>query len=151
MLFTRAALPHRAAQHNEAKVAVPEIMGEITPRLAGAAATVPDVLDAVPSWLSDVGIVGMIVLFGYSLARNKLFTAGQVDHLITQYEKVAALWEKVATERQETIMLLSENSDPVLKGNEAILRAIEELQRQQELERQFRNWPRNQPEGDWRP
>lgn len=106
---------------------------------------------SLPSWASDVGVVGMFILFGTGLARNWWYTSGQVNHLLVQYEKVAALWEKVADERQETIKLLTDNTEPILKGNEAILRAVEQLQHQQEQVRQYRDWTRNQPEGDRRP
>lgn len=120
------------------------------PNIVGAlrlAADVPDFTSGLPDWASKVGVVGLIVFFGLGLARNWFFTAGQVTHLITQYEKVAALWEKVATERQETIKMLTDNNEAVLKGNEAILRAVEELQRQQEYARQ--SMPRR-PEGNRR-
>lgn len=115
------------------------------------AADVGGVLDfALPSWASDVGVVGILLFFGIGLARNWWYTGGQVNHLLAQYERVSALWEKVADERQETINLLTSNTEPILKGNEAILRAVEQLQHQQSQARQYRDWQRNQPESDWR-
>lgn len=128
-------------------VAVP-----IFPEASAWAADVGSALDfSMPSWASDVGVVGLFIFFGIGLARNWWYTAGQVTHLLAQYERVAALWEKVADERQETIKLLTDNTEPILKGNEAILRAVEQLQRQQEQARQYRDWTRNQSESDWRP
>lgn len=118
---------------------------------ADGGSPLPDFGGALPSWASDVGIVGLIVFFGLGLARNWFYTSGQVTHLLTQYENVAALWKQVAEERQETIKMLSDNTEPILKGNEAILRAVENLQHEQERARQFRDWTRNQPESDWRP
>lgn len=124
----------------------------IVPEALVWAADVGSALDfALPSWTSDVGVVGILIFFGIGLARGWFYTSPQVRQLLDQYERVAALWEKVADERQETIKLLSDNTEPILKGNEAILRAVEELQHQQEQARQHRVWQRNQPESDWRP
>lgn len=119
---------------------VPYDAGAMLPILA---ADVSGIDLPLPAWVSDVSVVGIFILFGIGLARGWLYTGGQVNHLLSQYEKVAALWEKVATERQETIELLSSDNEAVLKGNEAILRAVEELQLQQELARRMplRNEP----------
>jgi hypothetical protein len=123
-------------------VAVPDATGALPPTIA---ADVSGIDLSFPAWVSDVSIVGIFILFGIGLARGWLYTGGQVNHLLSQYEKVAALWEKVATERQETIELLSSNNEAVLKGNEAILRAVEELQYQQEIARRhsLRDEPRD--------
>lgn len=129
--------------------------GVAVPIISEALAWASDVGSALdftlPSWTSDVGVVGILIFFGIGLARGWFYTSPQVRQLLVQYEKVATLWEKVADERQETIKLLSDNTEPILKGNEAILRAVEELQHQQEQARQYRAWQRNQPESDWRP
>jgi hypothetical protein len=90
---------------------------------------------AIPSWLTDIGVVTMVIIFGVGLARNWIYTAGQVDKMAEQYEKVNKIWEQVATERQQTITMLSDSIGPVLQGNEAILRAVENLQRDQEIAR----------------
>lgn len=86
---------------------------------------------AIPSWIGDMSLPTAIVLFGFMLARNWLYTSGQVNRLLDASQRVADLWEKVATERQETIKLLAESTEPVIQGNAAILKAVEELQRQQ--------------------
>jgi len=109
------------------------------------AASVGDALNvALPSWASDVTVVGLIILFGVGLARNWFYTGGQVNHVVTQYEKVAALWEKVADERQKTIELMAAGYEPVLRSNEAILRAVEQLQAQQEYMRRSHGHERGQ-------
>lgn len=146
MIADRAA-PLCCASQQHKGVAVP-----IFPEAQAWASDVGSALDfALPSWASDVGVVGILLFFGIGLARGWFYTSGQVNNLLSQYDKVIALYEKVAAERQESIKLLSGNTEPILKGNEAILRAVEELQHQQEQARQYRAWQRNQPESDWRP
>lgn len=83
----------------------------------------------IPVWLGDLSLPGAIVLFGIALARGWLLTSGQANRLAEAHAKVAQLWEQVATERGETIRQLNEQMDPLIQGNEAILKAVEELQR----------------------
>ena len=85
----------------------------------------------IGSWIADLSLPGAIVLFGIALARNWMYTSGQVSKMIEAKQEVARLWEKVATERQETIKLLTEANEPIIQGNEAILRAVESLQIEQ--------------------
>lgn len=86
---------------------------------------------SIPSWLTDLSLPGAIVLFGLALARGWILTSGQANRIVEAYSKVSDLWKQVAEERQETISKISEQLDPLMQGNEAILRAVEELQRQQ--------------------
>lgn len=86
---------------------------------------------SIPSWLTDLSLPGAIVLFGLALARGWLLTSGQVNRLTEAHGKVSDLWKQVAEERQETIRKISDQMDPLMQGNEAILKAVEELQRQQ--------------------
>lgn len=79
-------------------------------------------------WLTSLSLPGALVLFALALATNRLYTAGQVNKMLDSKAEVAKLWEQVATERQETIRLLTEATTPILDGNEAILRALERIQ-----------------------
>jgi uncharacterized protein YgbK (DUF1537 family) len=85
----------------------------------------------IPLWLNDLSLPGAIILFGLALARGWLLTSGQATRLAEAHAKVSDLWKQVAEERQETILQLNEQLEPLMQGNEAILRAVEELQRQQ--------------------
>lgn len=85
----------------------------------------------IPAWLGNISLPTAIALFGLALARNWLYTRGQITELLSSAKQVSELWEKVAGERQETIKLLTEATEPVVQGNAAILRALEEIQRQQ--------------------
>ena len=97
----------------------------------------PEFTGGLPSWITDIGVVSMVIIFGIGLARNWFYTAGQVDKTLQQYQKVSDLWERVATERQTTIELLTKSTEPIIQGNEAILRAVENLQREQEFARRL--------------
>lgn len=92
----------------------------------------------IPSWLQDISLPGAIVLFGFALATNWLYTRGQVNKMMETAMLVAKLWETVAKERQETNTKLLESTEPLIQGNAAILKAIEELQRQNERNRHDR-------------
>lgn len=95
----------------------------------------PDIPAAIPDWVSNVGVVSLILFFGLGLARGWWYTAGQVTRTIEQYEKVAKLWEQVATERKEINLILTQVTEPIIQGNAAILKAVEELQREQDTRR----------------
>lgn len=88
----------------------------------------------IPSWLGDfgafTGVVGLLFVFVLAMARRWLYTRGQVQELLEARDKVAALWEKVADERQELVRDMTEAFEPVVTGNAAILRAVEQLQLQ---------------------
>lgn len=88
------------------------------------------------SGLKDIGIVSMCFLFTVALARNWLYTSGQMEKMISGYERLADTWEAVATQQKETIELLTLSVDPIIQGNEAILRAVESLQKERETPRQ---------------
>lgn len=89
----------------------------------------------IPSWLSDLSLPTAIILFGFALSRGWLYTSSQVVRLLDSSKRVSDLWEKVATERQETIKLLAASTEPIIQGNEAILRTVEDLQRQLQQQR----------------
>lgn len=80
------------------------------------------------SSLKDVGIVALCLMFVIALGRGWLYVAAQVNKIIEGHKEVADTWKEVAQERQKTIELITESIDPVVRGNEAILRAIEEIQ-----------------------
>lgn len=87
---------------------------------------------AIPSgfWdtLTNLSVPGAMVLFALALATNRLYTSGQVNKILESKDAVAKLWEQVASERQETIKLLTEANKPIIDGNEAILKALERIQ-----------------------
>lgn len=84
-------------------------------------------LSNVPVWLTDVGVVAIVVFLGFGLSRNWFYTSGQVDRMAEQYQRVNDLWEKVATERQQTIQILSASLDPIVQSNAEILRSVDLL------------------------
>lgn len=92
----------------------------------------------IPAWLTDVGIVGLVIFFGLALARNWIYTRGQVNELLKARSEAAAIWEKIAEERQQVNMQLNKYIEPVMQSNEAILRAVKSLQRQQQQRRESR-------------
>jgi hypothetical protein len=84
---------------------------------------VPELSNA-PAWLTDVSVVAVIIFFGFGLSRNWFYTSGQVDRMAEQYQRVNDIWEKVATERQQTIQLLSTSLTPINQSNAEILRSV---------------------------
>lgn len=88
------------------------------------------------SWLKDAGIVSLCLLFVVMLATNRLYTAGQVNKMLEGFEKMAETWQEVDKNNKETILLLSKSLDPLIQGNEAILRILESRQEQQSAPRQ---------------
>lgn len=109
--------------------------------LAVAAESIPQ----LPGWVGDLSLVGAIVLFGLALARNWIYTSGQVNRMIEAYDKLLAseqrvseLWRHNAEMQSENVNRLIEGLEPVTAGNAAILRAVEEIQREQLLQREYR-------------
>ena len=93
----------------------------------------------LPDWVGDLGqlsIAGfMILAFGWALATRRIYLRGQTEELVQARKDVAALWEKVAEERQRSLMELTEAIEPVVAGNAAILRAVDQLQTEQQRQR----------------
>ena len=92
----------------------------------------PELPATIPGWISDVGVVGLIIFFGLGLARGWWYTAFQYRNMKEQLEKVAEIWKQVAEERKKINELLTEGTEPIIQGNAAILRAVDELQKDYE-------------------
>lgn len=85
--------------------------------------------DQLPVWLPDLGVSGIILLFGVSLSKNWMYTKGQVDELIAARKELAEVWKDIAKTNQATIRLQAEQLEPVVSSSAAILRIVEDLQR----------------------
>lgn len=89
----------------------------------------------VPSWVERVSAVGLIIMFGLALARNWVYTSGQVDRILEAERRVSDLWKQTAETQQANADKLAGNLEPVLRSNEAILRAVETIQQEQREQR----------------
>lgn len=60
------------------------------------------------------------------------------DKLLASEQRVSELWRHNAEMQSENVNRLIEGLEPVTAGNAAILRAVEEIQREQLLQREYR-------------
>lgn len=86
----------------------------------------------IPGWITDLGWVGLAILAVWAFATNRVYTSGQVDRLLEAERRVTAVWQKTAEDILPALERLSENLDPIVDGNNAVLRAIEGIKAAQE-------------------
>lgn len=90
---------------------------------------------SLPAWAERVSVVGLIVFFGLALARGWLMTSGQAERLLDSERRVSELYRQAAETSQANADRMVTAIEPVTAGNAAILRAVEEIQREQMAQR----------------
>ena len=94
-----------------------------------------ELLTAIPSKIPQYGASGVIALFGWGLAKNWLYTRGQVAEILASKVEILAakselveIWKQIAMENQETIKLQANQISVLVAQTEAILSIVRELQ-----------------------
>lgn len=78
---------------------------------------------------SQIGASTLIILFGWSLATNFLYTRGQVTQILEANTKTSDIWKEVAKENQETIRIQATQLELLVRQTSSILRILEDLEK----------------------
>ena len=111
------------------------LAGEVLP-------AVPEGLDALlPPWAQQLSLVSLLVVTITALLRGWVVPRSQNERDVAAERRIAEIWESNATQSMELNKQLTEALSPVLEGNEAILRAVQALQAEQDRLRYRRDRP----------
>lgn len=111
---------------------------------AGEAPAVPDpsgVLDLgslMPPWVQNISIVGILVLIVMAFMRDWVITKSRHDRELASRDEIASIYKKAAEDSNANVDKLSNGLTPVLAQNEAMLKAISEIQEEQRRYREER-------------
>jgi hypothetical protein len=86
----------------------------------------------IPSWITDLGWIGMAIIAVWAFATNKVYTSGQVEKLLDAERKVTEVWKQNAEADQVALANLVQVLEPIAAGNDAVLKAIEGLRQSRE-------------------
>lgn len=102
---------------------------------------VPEGLDALlPPWAQQLSLLGVLIIIIAAWARGWVLTRTQADREVEAERRIADIWERNATQAMEHQKQLAEGVvAPILEGNQAILRAVQALQSEQERVRERRD------------
>jgi hypothetical protein len=104
-----------------------------------ANAAVPDGIDALmPPWAQQLSLVGLLILIVAAFMRDWVISAARHEKEMASERKVSEVWEQNATRAAEVLTEFTTALDPVLKGNEAILKAVSDIQAEQRRYREER-------------
>jgi hypothetical protein len=102
-----------------------------------APAAVPDGIDALmPPWAQQLSLVGLLILIVAAFMRDWVISSSRHEKEMASERKVSEVWEQNATRAIEVLQNFTEALEPVLRGNDAILKAVSEIQDEQ---RRYRN------------
>jgi hypothetical protein len=89
-------------------------------------------LDSViPPGLEQISLVGLLLLIAVAFIRDWVISSTRHEKELATERKVSEVWEQNATSALALLKELTNAFDPVLKGNEALLKAVSEIQEEQ--------------------
>lgn len=101
----------------------------------------PEGLDALlPPWAQQLSLLGVLIIIITAWVRGWVLTRTQADREVASERRITDIWERNATQAMEHQKQLTEGVvAPILEGNQAILRAVQALQGEQERMRERRD------------
>lgn len=107
--------------------------------LAGEAPAVPEGIDALmPPWAQQLSVLGLLVIIITAWVRGWVVTRAQADREIAAERRVSDIWEATATKSLAINETFVDAFAPVLDSNQAILKAVTEVQNEQRRYREDR-------------
>lgn len=97
----------------------------------------PDGIDALlPPWAQQLSVLGLLLIAVMSFVRGWIVTKSQNERDIAAERRVSDIWESNATKALEISQTLTTTLAPVLDQNDAILKAVSEIQEEQRRARE---------------
>jgi hypothetical protein len=96
---------------------------------------VPSLDALLPPWAQQLSLVGLLVVIVAAFMRGWIVTKAQNERDIAGERRVSDIWERNANTANLNNDKLIAALEPILAGNEAILKAVSEVQDEQ---RRFR-------------
>lgn len=107
--------------------------------LAGEAPAVPEGIDALmPPWAQQLSVLGLLVIIITAWVRGWVVTRAQADREVAAERRVSDIWEATATKAVAINESFADAFAPVLDQNQAILKAVTEVQTEQRRYREDR-------------
>jgi hypothetical protein len=109
----------------------------------GEAAPIPDVVNEVlPPWAQGLSLVSLLTLVILAFLRDWVISAKRNEREVAAERRVSDTWESNYEKLSLSIDKLIVAFEPVLKSNEAILKAVTEVQEEQRRTRERGSRPR---------
>jgi hypothetical protein len=99
--------------------------------LAESAPAIPGIDALLPPWAQQISIIGLLVLIIMSWIRGWVVTRSQNERDVAAERRVSDIWESTATKALQVNQSFTEAFAPVLDQNEAILKAVTDVQEEQ--------------------
>lgn len=99
--------------------------------IAGEAVTGGGLDSVIPPGLEQISLIGLLLLIMIAFVRDWIISSSRHEKELATERKVSEVWEQNATRALESLTEISKAFEPVLKGNEAILKAVSDLQEEQ--------------------
>lgn len=109
---------------------------------AEEATSLTEGLDALlPAWAQQLSLLTLLLLIVTSFLRGWIVTRAQSQRELDAERRIADIWKSNFQQSTQLNERLTDAFQPVLEGQNALLRAVESLQRdQEERERRMRDW-----------
>lgn len=105
--------------------------------LAGEAPAAPEGLDALlPPWAQQLSLLTLLVLIIVAWVRGIVITRAQADREVAAERRVGEIWEATANKALAINESFATAFQPVLDQNEAILKAVTDVQEEQRRNRE---------------
>jgi hypothetical protein len=89
---------------------------------------VPSLDALLPPWAQQLSLLGVMMLIVVAFVRGWVVTKAQNERDIAAERRVSDIWEKTASDASTNNEKLITALQPVLSSNEAILKAVTEVQ-----------------------
>jgi hypothetical protein len=99
--------------------------------LAADGSGTPDLDALLPPWAQQLSLLGIMVIIVLAFMRGYVITRAQNERDIAAERRVSDIWEKNFHDSEANNNKLIAALEPVLKGNDAILKAVSEVQDEQ--------------------
>lgn len=103
-----------------------------------AGSSVPSLDALLPPWAQQLSLLGLLILIVIAFLRGWVITKAQNDSDIAAERRVSDIWESNAKDAAANNDKLIAALQPVLSGNEAILKAVSDVQDEQRRMRERR-------------
>lgn len=108
--------------------------------LSADSTPVPEGLDALlPPWAQQLTVLTLLILIVSAFLRGWIVTRAQNERDIAAERRIADIWQQNFEKSTELNQKMTEALAPVLDSNSAILKAVEAVQREQEMLRERRD------------
>jgi hypothetical protein len=105
--------------------------------LMDAAASTPDALsELLPPWAQGLSLLSLLTLIVLAFLRDWVISAKRNEREVAAERRVSETWESNYKQAAAINEKLIAGFDPVLKSNEAILKAVTEVQDEQRRTRE---------------